>query len=282
MKPMTWSRSFWAAAWLGWQIESNWTDPFLFTVYSVVKPVAAAAILVVMYAVVIRADFASPVFASIYLGSAFYVYVGAVMTGVAYAILDDRERYRMLRYVYVAPMDFRVYLVGRAAARFAAATVSVVITIAAGVLFLHLNVSPLRIDWPLLLVSMAIGMAMLAVLGLWLGGFVMQFAHQSWSVGDAVAGTLFLISGAVFPIDVLPPSVRAVGFVVPITYWLELVRRALIGRSGFTTFATFTTLRLLATLAGLTVVCAIVALASFHYCDQRARELGLIDRTTNY
>ncbi len=25
-------RSFWVAAWLGWQIESNWTDPFLFAV----------------------------------------------------------------------------------------------------------------------------------------------------------------------------------------------------------------------------------------------------------
>jgi ABC-2 type transport system permease protein len=26
-------RSFRLAAWLGWQIESNWADPFLFAVY---------------------------------------------------------------------------------------------------------------------------------------------------------------------------------------------------------------------------------------------------------
>ncbi len=44
-------RSFRIAAWLGWQIESNWADPFLFAVYSLVKPLAGAAILVVMYAV---------------------------------------------------------------------------------------------------------------------------------------------------------------------------------------------------------------------------------------
>jgi len=31
---MRW-RSLKAAAWLGWQIESNWTDPFLFAVYSI-------------------------------------------------------------------------------------------------------------------------------------------------------------------------------------------------------------------------------------------------------
>ena len=38
----TFTRSFRMAAWLGWQIESNWTDPFLFAVYSIVKPLAGA------------------------------------------------------------------------------------------------------------------------------------------------------------------------------------------------------------------------------------------------
>jgi ABC-2 type transport system permease protein len=30
-------RSFRLSTWLGWQIESNWADPFLFAVYSLVK-----------------------------------------------------------------------------------------------------------------------------------------------------------------------------------------------------------------------------------------------------
>ena len=42
-------RSFRVATWLGWQIESNWTDIFLFFVYSIIKPVASAMILVVMH-----------------------------------------------------------------------------------------------------------------------------------------------------------------------------------------------------------------------------------------
>ena len=45
-------RSFRMASWLGWQIESNWADPFLFAVYSIIKPLAGAAILVVMYTVI--------------------------------------------------------------------------------------------------------------------------------------------------------------------------------------------------------------------------------------
>jgi ABC-2 type transport system permease protein len=275
-------RSFRTAAWLGWQIESNWTDPFLFAVYSVVKPLAAAGILVVMYGIVTGGQFASPVFAYIYLGNAFYIYVGSVMTGVAYAVIDDRERYRMLKYVYVAPIDFRMYLVGRAAARFVTGTAAVVITIAAGVLFLNVRIDPGTVNWLLFVVTLASGIVMLALLGLALGGLVLQIAHQSWSVGEAVAGTLFLFSGAVFPLDVLPAWLRPIGFALPLTYWLELLRRALVGPSGFQTLAGVSDLQLLAMLLTLTALLAALVLLGFGWCEHRARERGLIDRTTGY
>ena len=29
------------AAWLGWQMESNWTNPWLFAIYSIIKPISA-------------------------------------------------------------------------------------------------------------------------------------------------------------------------------------------------------------------------------------------------
>jgi hypothetical protein len=46
--------AFRTATRLGWQIESNWTDPLLFAIYSVIKPVAASLILVFMYLVITR------------------------------------------------------------------------------------------------------------------------------------------------------------------------------------------------------------------------------------
>ena len=277
----TW-RSFRTAAWLGWQIESNWADPFLFAIYSIVKPLATAGILVVMYGIVTGGRFESPAFAYMYLGNAFYMYVGAVMTGVAYAVIDDRERYRTLKYVYVAPIDFRLYLIGRAAARVLTGTAAVAITIAAGVLWLDVPVRLDAVDWLLLGVSLAVGLVSLALLGLALGGVVMQVAHQSWSVGEAVADTLFLFSGAVFPLDVLPAWLRPIGFALPITYWLELMRRALVGPGGFQTLAGFSNLQLLAILTALTGVLAALALGGFRWCEHRARERGLIDRTTGY
>ena len=45
-------RGFKAATRLGWQISSNWTQPLVFVLYSVLRPLSAAFILVVMYRVI--------------------------------------------------------------------------------------------------------------------------------------------------------------------------------------------------------------------------------------
>jgi len=277
-------RSVRTAAWLGWQIESNWADPFLFLVYSIAKPLAMSGILVVMYATITSGDFRSPVFSYIYLGNAFYMYVGAIMTGMAYAVIDDRERYRVLKSMYVAPIDIRLYLIGRGAARFLTGSISVLITLAVGVLFLHVAIDFRSVNWPLFVTALAAGIVMLAMLGLTLASVVLVVAHQSWSVGDAVAGSLFLFSGAVFPLEVLPKFLRPVGLAMPVTYWLELLRRSLIGHvaEAFPTLSSFSDLQLLGVLAALTCALAAFALMTFRWCDHTARERGLIDWTTNF
>jgi ABC-2 type transport system permease protein len=277
-------RSFRTASWLGWQIEANWAKPLLFALYSIVKPLALAGILVVIYATIKRGDFASPVFACMYLGNAFYMYVGAVMTGMAYAVIDDRERYQTLRSIYVAPVDIRWYLAGRGVARFLTGSASVLVTIVFGVLFLHLPLHPLAVNWPLFLATLTTGVLMLAMMGLALAGIVLLLPHQSWSMGEAVAGALYLFSGAIFPLDVLPRVLRPIGFAMPLTYWLELLRRSLVGpaASAFPTFSRLSDLGLLGILVGLTLALGVIALALFRWCDSVARERGLIDRTTAY
>lgn len=277
-------RSFVMAAWLGWQIESNWTDPFLFAVYSVVKPLAGAAILVVMYSIISQGDFASPVFAYIFLGNAFYIYVGSVMTGISWAVVMDREQYKMLKYIYVAPVHIPSYLYGRGVARFLTGSVSVLVTIGVGVLFFRLPLDLGAVNWPLFAASLLVGVVMLAMMGLVLAGVTMITAHQAWFVGDAVAAALFLFSGAIFPLDILPAWLRPIGFAMPLTYWLELLRRSLIGpvAEAFPTLAGLDNGQLFGILIGLTIVFAGLGSLVFRLCDHRARERGLIDWSTSY
>lgn len=276
--------SFRMAAWLGWQIESNWADPLLFAIYSIVKPLAGAFILVVMYSVITGADFDSPIFPYIYLGNAFYIYVGQIMTGISFAVIDDREHYKTLKYIYVAPVHFPTYLLGRAVARFLVASISVIITILVGVIFLRININLATVDWPMFLLGLFIGVFMLAMMGLILAGVMLLSVHHVWSIGEAVAGALYLFSGAIFPLSVLPRILQPIGYAMPITYWLELLRRSLVGEvaEAFPTLQRFTNLDLLGILVGLTIVFAFISVVTFRWCEHRAREKGLLDVVTNY
>lgn len=277
-------RAFWIATWLGWQIESNWTDPLLFAIYSIIKPIASAAILVVMYGVITGGKFREPIFPYIYLGNAFYIYVGSVMTGISWAVIDDREHYRTLKYIYVAPVRIYLYWLGRGVARFLIGTFAVLVTIVSGVLFLRLPINPGQVNWPLFFASWGLGVVMLALLGLILANISLLVAHHFFLIGEAVAGALYLFSGAVFPLEVLPSWLRPVGFIMPITYWLELIRRSLLGEStiAFPTLASFSNFELLGILLGLSALFGTTAMLSFKLCDSLARERGLIDHTTNY
>lgn len=277
-------RSFKFAAWLGWQITSNWTDPLLFLIYSIVRPVARAAILVIMYGVITNGNFKDPLFSYIFMGNAFYTYVFAIMNGVSWAVIDDREHYRTLKYMYIAPIRIPAYLLGRGVAGFLTASLSVFITILAGILFLKVTFDPMQVDWLLFALTMLIGVIMLALMGLLLGAVALLIVRHAGFIAEGVAGVLFIFSGAIYPLDVLPKWLQPIGFAMPITYWLELVRRSLIGNVAqvFPTLAPLSNIELLGILVGLSVVFGVASIFAFRSCDRKARDLGLIDRVTNY
>jgi ABC-2 type transport system permease protein len=272
------------AAWLGWMIESNWTDPFLFAIYSIIKPLSGAAILVIMYGVITQGAYDTALFPYIYLGNAFYIYVGAVMTGVSWAVVDDRELYKTLKYMYIAPINIPIYLLGRGGARFIVGSVAVLITLLTGIFFLNVKLDFAEINWGLFIVSLTLGIVMLAMLGLMLAGFTLVTIRQEGFIGEATAAALYIFSGAVFPLDILPSWLRPIGYFMPTTYWLELLRRSLVGdvAQAFPTLANFSNMQILGVMVGLSILFSVVSLWIFKICDNIARERGLIDRTTNY
>lgn len=256
----------------------------MFALYSVIKPLTSAAILVVMFGMVTHGNFSSAGFSYMYIGNAFYMYVGAIMAGMAQAVIDDRERFRTLKSMYVAPVNIPMYLVGRGIARFMTTSLSVAITIVFGVAFLQVQLHPGEVRWVLLIASLCIGIVMLAMMGLALASIVLTIANGSWLVGEAVAGALYLFCGAVFPLDALPAWLRPVGYVMPVTYWLELIRRSLASRVAhqYPSMAGITDGGLLTALLALTLAVGAMSAIIFRRCDYIARERGLIDRTTNY
>ena len=284
-------RSFRTAAKLGWQMEANWTDPILFFIYSVAKPVSAALILVVMLDIIsggTRPEYRG----FIVVGTALWSFVMAGIAGLAWSILDDRERYRMLKYLYVSPSDFLVILLGRGVARIGVGAMGAAITIAFGVVGLGLRFDPITISWLVFAIVMAMGLASIISFGVLLAAVCLQTRQDSWHYPEAVAGALFLVSGAVFPLSVLPEPVQAFGLLTPLTWWIEGVRLAIFpgGTSGvggagslWTAVTGSPSPDALTIVLALLVTGALVTLAAtgiFRVSERRAKDRGLLDRTT--
>lgn len=284
-------RGFRAAVQLGWQMEANWTDPFLFFIYSVAKPVSAALILVVMLQIIAGAT--APEYRSfVVVGSALWSLVLAGIAGLAWSVLDDRERYRMLKYTYVSPADFMVHLLGRGVARVAVGAMGAVITIVFGVVLLGVPFDPAAVDWIGLIVVMTLGIVSIVAIGVMLAAVCLQTRQESWSYPEALAGALFLVSAAVFPLAVLPDALQAIGLVNPLTWWIQGVRTAMfpggvngIGGTGSLwtqvtgSLAPDTTTSVVVLLATGTLV-TLAATSIFRISERRARDRGLLDRTT--
>jgi ABC-2 type transport system permease protein len=220
------------AAWLGWQLETNWASPWLFALYMLIKPVCGSLMLVFMFYAARHAT-AGRVPAEflpyLYVSNACYGLVGTVMFGLSYAVVRDREHYRMLKYVYISPAHFQTYFLGRGAARGLEGTIGGVLNIGVGLfLFSELRAS-VGVDVPWLLVYLIIGSAMLWACGMILAAACLNMSRNGMFLSEGIAGVVYLLSGVVFPLKVLPEWIQSIAMSLPTTYWLEGMRRALMG-----------------------------------------------------
>lgn len=280
-------RTFKNAAWLGWQMEANWTDPFLFAIYSVVKPLAGTLILVFMYLVITHGETETMFFSYMYVGNAMYMFVADVLFGVTWVIHDDREHYMTLKQVYIAPIKFQTYIFGRAAIKIAITSFGVLLTLLFGVFVLGVDIDFAAMNWPLLVVSLVLGLATLAIMGLALGGVTFLTAKHAMGINEGVAGIFFVLSGVIFPITILPDWAQSISKFLPVTYWMEGVRRGLepgvITALGPTTgMQSFSDLQILLILVVTAVAFLFISLGIFRYADKVARRKGKIDWTSAY
>ncbi len=281
----TWWRTLWAAMVLGWEEQFNWIrDPLLLAIYLLIRPLATVALIVVMYGLVTQGAWQDPLFAYIYLGNALYIYVGYVFQATAWTIIDEREHYRTLKYLAITPSPLVWFLLGRAIVPLMLGTTSVVVALLAGVVFFRLPLDWDTLSWGRLLVGLLVGWSGLMAIGFFLAGVTLNARRYMWVIGEAVAGTLYVCTGAIFPLTVLPRPLQALGYALPITYWLEYMRRVLL-RPGWTTappWDAWPTSTLFTVLTLVTLAYLVVALVVFRYAEYRARHMDLLEATSDY
>ncbi|MCK5291576.1 MAG: ABC transporter permease [Thermoplasmata archaeon] len=277
------------AAWLGWQMESNWTQPFLFAVYSILKPIAATMILVLMYWVVINPGYGGQaenaiMFSFLYVGNAFYIFVGQMLFGIFRVIQGDREWYQTIRNVYIAPISYYVYVVARALTQLVIASIAVVITLLFGVFVLGVQISLAVTDIPLFLTILVIGLVGVSAMGVILGGISFLTAKHMHGMNESVAGIFYLFCGVLFPISMFPVWGQFISRAIPLTYWFEALRRVLAPETLQipTSLTQIDTGLLMLILLSSTIVLVLVSYFVFKGADYLARRKGVIDMITSY
>jgi len=270
------------AAWLEWQSQGNWTNPWLFLIYLVARPLTAALVLVFMYWVISGYQARGAFFGFLIVGSASWSFVDQVMAGLARAVLDDREEYAMLKYVYIAPQSYITFLIGRSTPRMLAGCLSFAITLGFGIVLLGVPINLMHVNYLLLLLALLFGFVAIVALGIALAGLSLVMKRNAWVMPDAMAGALYLLAGAIFPIAILPAWLEKIALAMPLTYWLELIRRALLGESIGAPFPIASTTTIVGLLSLTTATTIVVCMVVFRISEHIARERGQIDRTTGY
>jgi len=271
-----------AGSWLGWQVEANWADPFLFFVYSVVKPLATTLILFLMVRVVSQGHATAEAFVFLFLGNTFFLYVSEVLIGISWAVFRDREDYETLKYIYTAPLHLLPYLLGRGMTKMATATLGVIVAFLFGRFVLGLPIGAAGTPWGLLVLATALGLISVAGLGIGLAGTSLVVARHSINLNEGLTGLFYLLSGAIFPIEMLPGWAQSISLALPFTYWLELIRRLVTGRTFAAPLERYSNGELWLILIAATAMISVAAWVWFRGCEYRARAGGLIDVKTNY
>jgi ABC-2 type transport system permease protein len=269
--------------WVGWKIESNWTDPVLFATYRIVQPLAS--LLIVAFIVIIGSSAGTglprPFLAQIIVGNAFFVYVAQVMMTMGWLVHTDRSRYEVLKNIYISPGTLHPYLVGRGLVSVVNATISVLVTllfsvaIFNGVLHLGIPLNLLNVNLLMLLPAVTLGIASLIAVGYILCAVNIVSHRLEFILGESVSGVFFLFGGVIFPVSALPGPLQRISEVLPVTYFLGAVKDSFgLTNSNYLADLGF--------LAATTAAALIVGVWIFRLAEQRAKKLGLFDRKSEY
>jgi len=271
-------RACWASVWLGWQAETNWTRPLYYLLYSLVEPVSAALILVVMYMVITGGRTHTELFVFLFIGNAFFSLVSRSLGALTMVVHSDRDHYEVMRYVYISPMNFLGYFLGRGAVNLLYSLVITAVVLVFGVAAFHLPISWGGINWLLFLPALVLGMAAALGVGILIAGVGLISSFHGFNYREAVSHTIYLLSGVLFPIVVLPGPLQTLSRCLPFTYWFEAMRRSCVSLPTLQTgLEAFSNPALLGMLAILTAILLLVAVLAFRMVEFLARRRGSLD-----
>ena len=136
----------------------------------------------------------------------------------------------VLAKLLVTPTPRAALVTGKAfAASIRAFSQVIVILVLARILGVNFTANPLRLVAAAL--AVVLGSAFFATLSLTIAGLAMT-RERLMGIGQAITMPLFFASNALYPVELMPPWIRAFSIINPLSYEVNALRRLLLGTSG--------------------------------------------------
>ncbi len=109
-----------------------------------------------------------------------------------------------------------------------ASTIFEVITVLVATAFgLRFHVVPLGV--PMAIAALALSVGLFSAIGIVIAAWAVMFKRGAIGIVSIVASVFTLLGGAMYPVSVLPPGIRALSHLVPMTWALNVLRGTLLG-----------------------------------------------------
>ena len=266
---------------LAWDQEGNWAPPLAYLAFALLAPIAGVMMLIFMYLVVMGKSTEQDFLAFLVSGAAMFLFVRMMLQGAGNAVVEDREHYKILRYIYIAPVPFAVQIAGRTAVKFFIALVGSVMTIVACNLILDIQFRDDGIRWGRLIGSMSLGLIGVSLIGWMLASTMLLVDRMGWIWAEGLSGLMFLASGAIIPLALLPKQIVWFGKILPMTYWIDLWRTALFDNAVMAQPG-ISLNNLWLWLWVSVIAWMLIASLWSKMCHYYAREYGMIEKETFY
>ena len=205
------------------------------------------------------------------VGALLWTYLSLVFVEISLAITWERWE-GTIEYTFMAPVKRVTHLLGICLFALLYGLIRAAFVTLVTVLLFQLDLS--RADF--LAAGMLLLASILPLIGLGILTAVLPLLspEKGEQMAIAVQGVILLVSGVYYPLTVLPPPLRALGEVSPLTYTLAGVRESLL--NGAHVGDQLATVGVLLLMGGLLVP---AGLTLFGWAERRAKRLGLLKRS---
>ncbi|HFU73987.1 MAG TPA: ABC transporter permease [Helicobacteraceae bacterium] len=147
--------------------------------------------------------------------------IALILTGIT--IVREREKHT-LEQLFVTPMRKSTFIIGKLLPYVIIALIDFYVILGVGWLLFDL---PQPSSHLLLFALALVYVAVMIALGL-LISLVSQTQQQAMFMAIFIIVPSILLSGFIFPIEAIPEAVRAISYVIPFTYFVEVIRGLLV------------------------------------------------------